>query len=69
MRIFKKKYQVKSNTVGFLYRNNTFERKLNSAYYETWDFKDGTELWNLILRPRISVNSGRIYRFGGLISE
>jgi regulator of protease activity HflC (stomatin/prohibitin superfamily) len=47
MGIFKKKYQVKPNTVGFLYRNNTFERKLTSGYHEVWDLKNRTELFAL----------------------
>ena len=47
MGIFKKKYQVKPNTVGFLYRDNTFERKLTSGYYEIWDWRNRTELFTL----------------------
>jgi regulator of protease activity HflC (stomatin/prohibitin superfamily) len=47
MGIFKKKYQVKPNTVGFLYRNNTFERKLLPGYYEIWDWGKRTELFTL----------------------
>ena len=48
MGIFKKKYQVKPNTVGFLYRNNIFERKLSSGYYEVQDSKKNrTELFIL----------------------
>ena len=47
MGIFKKKYQVKPNTVGFLYRKNKFEKILNSGYYEIWDWRDRTELFML----------------------
>jgi len=47
MGIFKKRYQVRPNTVGFLYRNNTFERKLVPGYHEVWDFKNRTELFAL----------------------
>jgi len=47
MGILKKKYQVKPNTVGFLYRNNTFERKLGPGYHEVWDLRDRTELFTL----------------------
>jgi regulator of protease activity HflC (stomatin/prohibitin superfamily) len=47
MHIFKKKYQVKTNTVGFLYRNNIFERKLTSGYHEVWDWRNRTELFIL----------------------
>ena len=44
---FKKQYQVKPNTVGFLYRDNMFERKLTPGYYEIWDRKNRTELFAL----------------------
>jgi regulator of protease activity HflC (stomatin/prohibitin superfamily) len=47
MGIFKKQYQVKPNTIGFLYRKNIFERKLTSGYYEVWDLKNRTELFTL----------------------
>ncbi|WP_094745912.1 slipin family protein [Vaginella massiliensis] len=47
MAIFKKKYQVKPNTVGFLYRDNVFEQKLNSGIHEIWDPKNRTELFTL----------------------
>jgi regulator of protease activity HflC (stomatin/prohibitin superfamily) len=47
MGIFKKEYRIKPNTVGFLYRNNIFEKKLTSGYYETWDLKNRTELFIL----------------------
>jgi regulator of protease activity HflC (stomatin/prohibitin superfamily) len=47
MGIFKKTYQVKPNTVGFLYRNNAFERKLTSGYHKVWDLKNRTELFVL----------------------
>jgi regulator of protease activity HflC (stomatin/prohibitin superfamily) len=47
MGIFKKQYQVKPNTVGFLYRGNIFERKLTSGYHEVWDWKNRTELFTL----------------------
>jgi len=48
MGIFKKKYQVKPNTIGFLYRNNKFEQTLTSGYYEIWENrKKRTELFIL----------------------
>ena len=47
MRILKKQYQVKPNTVGFLYRDNIFEQKLTSGYHEVWDWKNRTELFTL----------------------
>jgi len=47
MTIFKKQYQVKPNTVGFLYRDNMFEKKLTPGYHEIWDWKNRTELFLL----------------------
>jgi len=47
MGIFKKQYQVKPNTVGFLYRNNVFEEKLMPGFHEIWDWKNRTELLTL----------------------
>lgn len=47
MGLFKKKYQVKPNTIGFLYRDNMFEKKLSPGYYEVWDWKKRTELFTL----------------------
>lgn len=47
MGIFKKQYQVKPNTLGFLYRDNIFEQKLTSGYHEVWDWKKRTELFLL----------------------
>jgi len=47
MGILKKKYQVKPNTVGFLYRDNTFERKLAPGYYKVWNWGNRTELFIL----------------------
>lgn len=47
MGIFKKQYQVKPNTIGFLYRDNIFEQKLTSGYHEVWDWKNRTELITL----------------------
>ena len=47
MSVFKKQYQVKPNMVGFLYRDNIFERKLTSGVHEVWDWKKRTELFTL----------------------
>ena len=47
MGIFKKHYQVKPNTIGFLYRNNALEQKLKPGYHEVWDWKNRTELFLL----------------------
>lgn len=51
MGIFKKQYQVKPNTTGFLFRNNIFEQKLAPGYHEISDWKNRTEL---ILLPETS---------------
>lgn len=47
MVVFRKQYQVKPNTVGFLYRDNIFEQKLAPGYHEVWDWKNRTELFTL----------------------
>lgn len=47
MGIFKKQYQVKPNTLGFLYRDNIFEQIWAPGYHETWDWKNRTELFLL----------------------
>ncbi|MCL1993103.1 MAG: slipin family protein [Spirochaetes bacterium] len=47
MGLFKKKYQVKPNTAGFLYRDNVFERVLPPGYYEISDWKNRTSLFVL----------------------
>lgn len=44
MRIFKKLYQVKPNTEGFLYRNNIFEDVFQPGFYKVWDWNNRTEL-------------------------
>lgn len=43
----KKEYQVKPNTIGFLYRDNIFEKKFSPGYYEIPDKKNRTELFSL----------------------
>jgi regulator of protease activity HflC (stomatin/prohibitin superfamily) len=47
MGIFRKHYQVKPNTIGYLFRNNIFEQKLKPGYYDIWDLKNTTELYIL----------------------
>ena len=47
MRIFKKLYQVKPNTVGFLYRDNVFVEKWTPGRYKIWDPNDRTEMLTL----------------------
>lgn len=53
MGLFKKQYQVRPNTVGFLFRNNSFEKKLTPGYYEIYDFKNRTELFSLPTSSRL----------------
>ncbi len=47
MRIFRKRYQVKPNTVGFLYRNNILEQQLSPGIYKIRDWENATELFCL----------------------
>lgn len=47
MNLFKKQYQVKPNTSGFLFRNNIFEEKFGPGYHFVWDMKNRTELYCL----------------------
>ena len=44
MRLFTKKYEVKANTTGYLYRNNIYEKKLTAGYYKIRDWKNRTSL-------------------------
>lgn len=44
---FRKKYQVKPNTIGFLYKNNILNRKLEPGIYYVWDWQNRTELYTL----------------------
>jgi regulator of protease activity HflC (stomatin/prohibitin superfamily) len=47
MRFFKKQYQVRPNGVGYLFRNNQFERKLTPGFYRVWDMHNRTEMFLL----------------------
>lgn len=47
MGILKKRYQVKPNTAGYLYRDNVFEKKLMPGNYRIRDWKNNTELFLL----------------------
>jgi regulator of protease activity HflC (stomatin/prohibitin superfamily) len=53
MGLFKKHYQVRPNTIGFLFRNNSFEKKLTPGYYEIFDFKNRTELFCIPTSSRL----------------
>ncbi|MFN5847006.1 MAG: slipin family protein [Chitinophagales bacterium] len=55
MRIFKKQYEVRPNTVGFLFRNNNFEQKLSSGFHSFWDFRCRTEMYSLPETSKIIV--------------
>ena len=43
----KKKFQVKANTVGYLFRDNVFEKRLEAGVYSYWDWKKRLELFCL----------------------
>lgn len=47
MGLFGKKYQVKQNTVGFLFRDNTLEKELSPGIYKIRDWGNRTELITL----------------------
>ncbi|MDR1881186.1 MAG: slipin family protein [Prevotella sp.] len=53
MKIFRKTFQVKPNTTGYLYRNNVLEQKLNPGVYRYWDFKNQLELFCLPLTSKL----------------
>jgi regulator of protease activity HflC (stomatin/prohibitin superfamily) len=44
---FKKVYKIKPNTVGFLFRENKFEEKLEPGFHEISDFRNRTEVITL----------------------
>lgn len=45
--MFKKKLQVKPNSLGYLYKNNVFEQTLSPGHYDFWDFSKRLELYSL----------------------
>ncbi|HCR48466.1 MAG TPA: hypothetical protein DIW24_02480 [Bacteroidetes bacterium] len=51
MKPFKKTYQVKPNTSGYLFRDHVLEQVWEAGYYEVWDWKNRTEL---VLLPETS---------------
>jgi len=59
MGLFKKQYQVRPNMIGFLFRNNSFEKKLTPGYYEIFDFKNRTELFCLPTSSRLITISNQ----------
>lgn len=53
MGLFKKQYQVKPNTTGYLFRNNVFEQKFDPGFYSIFDWKSRTELFVLPNTPKL----------------
>lgn len=53
--MFKKKLQVKPNTIGYLYRSNVFEQTLSPGHYEFWDFSNRLELYSLPTTSRFAT--------------
>lgn len=53
MGFLKKKYQVRPNTIGYLYRENIYEKKFNPGYYEIRDWKNRTELFCLPITNKL----------------
>jgi len=47
MRVLAKRYQVKPNQEGYLYRNNAFEQKMKPGFHKVWDWNDRSELFCL----------------------
>lgn len=45
--MFKKTYEILPNTMGFLYKNNVFERELTAGFHEVWDWKNRTKVYTL----------------------
>lgn len=48
----KKKFQVKTNTVGYLFRANILQKKLEAGIYSFWDWKNELELIALPLTEK-----------------
>lgn len=47
MGIFAKTYEVKPYHLGFLFRNNIFEKQLEAGFYEIYDWKNRTKLYQI----------------------
>ncbi len=52
MNLLRKKFQVKANTEGYLYKQNVFQRKLQAGIYKFWDWNDEVELITLPVTSR-----------------
>ena len=53
MKELKKKFQVRPNTVGYLFRDNVFEKMLLPGVYDYWDWKDRLQLFVLPVTSRL----------------
>lgn len=53
--MFKKKLQVKPNSLGYLYKNNVFEQTLSPGHYDFWDFSKRLELYTLPMTSRFAT--------------
>lgn len=51
--MFKKTYEILPNTMGFLYKNNVFERALTAGFHEVWDWKNRTKVYTLPKNSRL----------------
>jgi regulator of protease activity HflC (stomatin/prohibitin superfamily) len=47
MALFTTTYEVKPNTMGFLFRNNVFEKSLTPGFHDVSDFRKRTVLYSL----------------------
>lgn len=47
MGIFRKTFQVKANTTGYVFKKNVFESKLEPGVYKFWDLGDELEMLSL----------------------
>lgn len=45
--MFRKRYEILPNTIGFLYKNNVFEKELTAGIYEFWDWQNRTKIYSL----------------------
>lgn len=48
-----KEYQVKPNTIGFLYRNNIFNNQFKPGYYKVFDWRNRTSLFLLPVTAKL----------------
>ena len=59
--IFQKKYEVRRNQIGFLYRKNVLEKTLNAGVYKVWDWNNETTFTRLPTATRtVQVNNQEV---------